>query len=71
MMCGGEDPLFRKTGNEGLRLRQGRGPLSQRRGDCGRGEVRFASGRSHWHPEGTFLCILQESAPRQVDEGRG
>lgn len=29
MMCGGEDPLFRKTGNEGLRLWQGRGPFRQ------------------------------------------
>lgn len=23
------------------------------------------------HLEGVFLCILQSSAPRQIDEGRG
>lgn len=29
MLCGGEDPLLRKTGNEGLRLWQGWGPFCQ------------------------------------------
>lgn len=39
--------------------------------DCDRDEVRFASWHSHWHPEGIFLCVLQESAPWQIDEAEG